>query len=525
MLPVECVVRGYITGSGWKDYQATGAVCGIELPAGLRESEQLPGADLHARARRPTSGHDEAIDFERAVELVGDRELAERVRDVSIALYEHAAEHARARGIILADTKFEFGLDADGDADARRRGAARRTPRASGPPTATSRAAASRASTSSTCATGRRHRLGQDAAGAGDPRRRRRSARARATSRPTSGSPASRSTRWLERTGAAMRARVLIRPKAGILDPQGQAVERALPALGFEGVAQRPRRPAGRARRRGPVAGAGDVRAAARQPADRGLRDRRSVDAREVRRRPLPRHRATRSTRCSPRARVGEAELLWHGDRDLQGVDAVIVPGGFSYGDYLRAGAIARFSPVMDDGRPSSRATAGWCSASATASRCCARPACCPGALLPNTSLRFICRQVDARGRQRRHAVHARVRRGRAAVDPGQAHDRPLLRARRRARPSSRPTARSCCATRPGQNSNGSLARHRRRVQRAGNVVGLMPHPEHAVDPLTGSADGLKLFESMRAHVARPQSSPLSAEAPRARASPTPSTS
>ena len=113
MLPVECVVRGYITGSGWKDYQQTGAVSGIELPSGLRESDQLP-EPLFTPSTKADVGHDEAIDFEGAVELVGDRELTERVRDVSIALYKCAAEHARANGIILADTKFELGLDEDG---------------------------------------------------------------------------------------------------------------------------------------------------------------------------------------------------------------------------------------------------------------------------------------------------------------------------------------------------------------------------------------------------------------------------
>ncbi|HEY5187725.1 MAG TPA: phosphoribosylaminoimidazolesuccinocarboxamide synthase [Solirubrobacteraceae bacterium] len=113
MLSVECVVRGYITGSGWKDYQATGAVSGIELPAGLRESDRLP-EPLFTPSTKAEVGHDEAIDFGGAVELIGDRELAERVRDVSLALYEHAADHARANGIILADTKFELGLDADG---------------------------------------------------------------------------------------------------------------------------------------------------------------------------------------------------------------------------------------------------------------------------------------------------------------------------------------------------------------------------------------------------------------------------
>jgi phosphoribosylaminoimidazole-succinocarboxamide synthase len=113
MLPVECVVRGYITGSGWKDYQATGTVSGLELPPGLQESERLP-EPLYTPSTKAEVGHDEAIDFEQTVELVGDRALAERLRDVTLAVYSTVAEHALERGIILADTKLEFGLDEDG---------------------------------------------------------------------------------------------------------------------------------------------------------------------------------------------------------------------------------------------------------------------------------------------------------------------------------------------------------------------------------------------------------------------------
>jgi phosphoribosylaminoimidazole-succinocarboxamide synthase len=113
MLPVECVVRGYITGSGWKDYLATGSVSGIELPEGLRESDKLP-EPLFTPSTKAEVGHDEAINFEQAAELIGDKDLAQRLKDVSIAVYNHCADHARARGIILADTKFEFGLDASG---------------------------------------------------------------------------------------------------------------------------------------------------------------------------------------------------------------------------------------------------------------------------------------------------------------------------------------------------------------------------------------------------------------------------
>jgi phosphoribosylaminoimidazole-succinocarboxamide synthase len=113
MLPLECVVRGYITGSGWKDYGATGAVSGHALPPGLQESERLP-EPLFTPSTKATEGHDEAIDFEGAVAAIGDRGLAERVRDVSLELYARGAEHAAARGVILADTKFEFGLAPDG---------------------------------------------------------------------------------------------------------------------------------------------------------------------------------------------------------------------------------------------------------------------------------------------------------------------------------------------------------------------------------------------------------------------------
>jgi phosphoribosylaminoimidazole-succinocarboxamide synthase len=114
MLPLECVVRGYLSGSGWKDYQQTGAVCGIELPAGLRESEQLPEPIFTPATKAEVGDHDENVDAERAAEIVGDRALVERLRTVSIDLYRHAADHARSRGIILADTKFEFGWDANG---------------------------------------------------------------------------------------------------------------------------------------------------------------------------------------------------------------------------------------------------------------------------------------------------------------------------------------------------------------------------------------------------------------------------
>ncbi len=107
-------MRGYLSGSGWSDYQRSGTVCGIALPSGLRESERLPEPLFTPATKAELGDHDENIDFEGAVAAIGDRGLAERVRDASIAVYERAAEHARGRGIILADTKFEFGLAPDG---------------------------------------------------------------------------------------------------------------------------------------------------------------------------------------------------------------------------------------------------------------------------------------------------------------------------------------------------------------------------------------------------------------------------
>ncbi len=107
-LPIECVVRGYLSGSGWKDYRATGRICGIELPAGLRESDKLP-SPIFTPATKAAAGHDENISFEQAANLIG-AELAQRVREISLAIYNAASAYAEPRGILLADTKFEFGL-------------------------------------------------------------------------------------------------------------------------------------------------------------------------------------------------------------------------------------------------------------------------------------------------------------------------------------------------------------------------------------------------------------------------------
>jgi len=189
---------------------------------------------------------------------------------------------------------------------------------------------------------------------------------------------------------------------------------------------------------------------------------------------------------------VGGAVLLWHRERDLQGVDAVIVPGGFSYGDYLRAGAIARLAPVMD-------AVARFASDGGLVLGICngfqvlCEAGLLPGALLPNVSLRFVCRQVSLQ-----------------VVDADSAFTSACAMGGRLSIPVKHTTGRyySPAPVRvllryaPGENPNGSQDDIAGVCNQDGNVFGLMPHPEHAVDPLSGSSDGLRIFESMRAHIA-----------------------
>jgi phosphoribosylformylglycinamidine synthase subunit PurQ / glutaminase len=198
-------------------------------------------------------------------------------------------------------------------------------------------------------------------------------------------------------------------------------------------------------------------------------------------------------------ARVGSTELLWHAERDLKGVDAIIVPGGFSYGDYLRVGAIARFSPVME-------AVARFAHEGGLVLGICngfqvlCEAHLLPGALLPNTSLRFVFRQVELEvvatdtpftatcARGERLSIPVKHTTGRYyapedQLDALQAAGQVLLRYA------------------PGENPNGSLRDIAGVCNEARNVFGLMPHPEHAVDALTGSTDGLKLLESMAAPV------------------------
>jgi phosphoribosylformylglycinamidine synthase I len=197
--------------------------------------------------------------------------------------------------------------------------------------------------------------------------------------------------------------------------------------------------------------------------------------------------------------RVADAELLWHGDRDLGSVDAVVVPGGFSYGDYLRVGAIARFSPVMESVQEFALAggpVLGICNGF----QVLCEAGLLPGALLPNAGRRFVCRQVElevvnrdtpftrACEPEQTLSIPVKHTTGRyyapeEALDELEAHGQIVLRYG------------------PGQNPNGSLRDIAGVLNLQKNVMGLMPHPEHAVDPLTGSVSGARLFESLVAHV------------------------
>ena len=191
--------------------------------------------------------------------------------------------------------------------------------------------------------------------------------------------------------------------------------------------------------------------------------------------------------------RVGEAVLLWHGDRDLHGVDAVIVPGGFSYGDYLRAGAIARFAPVMESVIEFGRAggpVLGICNGF----QVLCEAGLLPGALLPNVGLRFVCRQVALEVADTDTPFTR-------ACEPGQRLSIPVKHTTGRYHPPAE-GARVVLRYAPGDNPNGSEQDIAAVANEAGNVFGLMPHPEHAVDPLTGSIDGLALFESLAVAVA-----------------------
>jgi phosphoribosylformylglycinamidine synthase len=193
--------------------------------------------------------------------------------------------------------------------------------------------------------------------------------------------------------------------------------------------------------------------------------------------------------------RVGEARLVWHGDRDLADIEAIVIPGGFSYGDYLRAGAIARFAPAME-------AVAEYAAGGGPVLGICngfqvlCEAGLLPGALLPNSGLRFVCRQIELEVVNADTAATESLDEGDRLSIPvkhmsGRWFAPPELLAELEA------NGQIVFRYAAGHNPNGSVADVAGVANERGNVVGLMPHPEHAVDPLTGSADGLALFESL----------------------------
>ncbi len=196
--------------------------------------------------------------------------------------------------------------------------------------------------------------------------------------------------------------------------------------------------------------------------------------------------------------RVGDAELLWHGERDLKGADAIVVPGGFSYGDYLRAGAIARFSPVMESVIAFAKdggIVLGICNGFQVL--CEARLL--PGALLPNASLRFTFRQVDLDVVEGETAFTCACGLdGHSTLSIPAKHSWGRYHADEQTLAAIEQNRQVVLRYAPGENFNGSLGDIAGVRNEAGNVFGLMPHPEHAVDELTGSTDGLCIFASMR---------------------------
>ena len=193
--------------------------------------------------------------------------------------------------------------------------------------------------------------------------------------------------------------------------------------------------------------------------------------------------------------RVGDARLVWHGDSDLGDLDAVVIPGGFSYGDYLRAGAIARFAPAMEAVREFAAAggpVLGICNGF----QVLCEAGMLPGALLPNAGLRFVCRQVEVEVASTETVVTGACEAGEVLSIPVK-HMSGRWFAPEEMVGELEASERIVFRYATGQNPNGSVADVAGVANERGNVVGLMPHPEHAVDPLTGSADGLKLFDSL----------------------------
>ena len=369
MLDIECIVRGYLAGSAFKEYEKEGTVHGMAMPAGLRHADRLP-EPIFTPSTKATEGHDLNIGMAEAVDLVG-QEAAEAASALCLAAYSRAAARAESQGIVICDTKFELGF-IDGTLsicdevltpDSSRFWPAEDCAPGTNPPsfdkqrlrdwlgdTALGQAAAAPGAA-------RRGRVGH----VGPVRR-----VLRAGLRPTPG----RLVRCLSMARSApvpaqFSVLVEVRLREGVADPQGATIERALPALGLGGVSGVragqvvPLRHRGRRRGRGPGPGHRGGRPAAGQPGHRGvLGDREPGGGRGGGVEGLMAARVGvvmfPGTNCEHDAvlalqRLGaSAELVWHGDTTVAGYDALVLPGGFAHGDYLRPGAIARFSPIME---------------------------------------------------------------------------------------------------------------------------------------------------------------------------------
>ena len=388
MYPVECVVRGYLSGSGWKEYRESGAVCGIELPAGLLESDKLPEPIFTPATKAEIGDHDENVDFDRAAEIVGDRALMEELRRVSIEVYQRGAEHAAERGIILADTKFEFGRHAGAEIvladevltpDSSRFWPADRYEPGQTQPSFDKQFVRDWADEAGWDHTPPAPELPPDVV------------------EQTRGKYVEAYERITERDLLVAKARVLIRPKEGILDPQGKAVERALPALGFEGIEHVRVGRMVELEAEDPERLAGALREAARQPADRGLRDQ-SIDACDawgVLQFPGS---------CDERDALHACELARRGAAGLaRGARPRRRRRGRRPGRLLlrRLPAGGRDRPLLagDGGcRGVRRRRRARCWASATASRSSARRACCPGRCCSTRSCASSAARSSCRG-------------------------------------------------------------------------------------------------------------------------------
>src|SRR5215217_5150928 len=304
------------------------------------------------------------------------------------------------------------------------------------------------------------------------------------------------------------------RPTPRAARSPGQSRRRRAAHPGFRRCRRRARRSASRSRRRcrgrggRPSRDHGDVRAPARQPGDGRLRDRRGYPIMKFGIVTFPGSNGDYDAFQSVIEALGEeAVYLWHKDHDLQGSDVVILPGGFSYGDYLRAGAIARFSPIMREvvkHAQSGAPVVGFCNGFQIA----CEAGLLPGALLRNASLKFVCAPITLRVETNDSLFTSRYERGQTIVlpiahgDGRYSADQATLDRLEGEEQVVFRYAPSKLEAEEAYNPNGSIRDIAGIVNEAGNVLGMMPHPERAVDPLLGPADGLRLFESILQRVA-----------------------